>query len=234
MTTLFQAFRTQYPQGSLIADLISIYDNQFVVRASVLIEGKPIATGLAMGQSVEAAEDGARQRALAVLGLSANGQRSNQLKPNPFETTQEKTHKRETAKNGVIESSAPTPIPTPTSHEQEGLALEVEPEAASPLAELEEDLGPPILEVAEEPLASSQETSTQTVSAAAVALENFNTSSLPVDLSDVIAQTDVELRRLGWTSAQGRDYLEKTYGKRSRQQLTDDELMSFLLYLEEQ
>ncbi len=94
----------------------------------------------------------------------------------------------------------------------------------------EEDLGPPIDVVVEQPLA----TSAQKASAAAIALENFNTSALPVDLSDVIAQTDVELRRLGWTSDQGRDYLDKTYGKRSRQQLTDDELMSFLLYLEDQ
>ncbi|MEL7051937.1 MAG: hypothetical protein AAGM45_09130, partial [Cyanobacteria bacterium J06588_5] len=71
-------------------------------------------------------------------------------------------------------------------------------------------------------------------SAATIALENFSTSATPVDLSDVIAQTDVELTRLGWTNVQGREYLEKTYGKRSRQQLTDEELMSFLLYLEEQ
>ncbi len=38
----------------------------------------------------------------------------------------------------------------------------------------------------------------------------------------------------GWTSEQGREYLERTYGKRSRHQLTDEELMSFLLYLEDQ
>ena len=65
-------------------------------------------------------------------------------------------------------------------------------------------------------------------------MENLSASANPVDLSDVIAQTDVELTRLGWSSTQGREYLEKTYGKRSRQQLTDDELMSFLLYLEDQ
>ena len=70
-------------------------------------------------------------------------------------------------------------------------------------------------------------------SAATIALENFSTSPNPVDLSDVIAQTDVELTRLGWSNAQGREYLEKTYGKRSRQQLTDEELLGFLLYLED-
>ncbi|MEM8614223.1 MAG: hypothetical protein AAGF93_19545, partial [Cyanobacteria bacterium P01_H01_bin.105] len=56
----------------------------------------------------------------------------------------------------------------------------------------------------------------------------------PVDLSDIIAQTDVEMTRLGWSSIQGRNYLETTFNKRSRQQLTDEELLTFLLYLETQ
>ncbi|MEO1211562.1 MAG: hypothetical protein AAFX78_18800 [Cyanobacteria bacterium J06638_20] len=55
-----------------------------------------------------------------------------------------------------------------------------------------------------------------------------------VDLSDVIAQTDIELRRLSWTNVQGREYLEQTYGKRSRQELSELELYEFLSYLEEQ
>ncbi|MEO1147951.1 MAG: hypothetical protein AAFY26_20405 [Cyanobacteria bacterium J06638_22] len=55
-----------------------------------------------------------------------------------------------------------------------------------------------------------------------------------VDLSDVIAQTDIELRRLNWTNVQGREYLEQTYDKRSRQELSELELYEFLSYLEEQ
>jgi hypothetical protein len=55
-----------------------------------------------------------------------------------------------------------------------------------------------------------------------------------IDLSDIIAQTDVELQRLGWGVHQGREFLEKTYGKRSRHDLTDEELLEFLLYLETQ
>ncbi|WP_233501641.1 hypothetical protein [Acaryochloris thomasi] len=56
----------------------------------------------------------------------------------------------------------------------------------------------------------------------------------PIDLSDIIAQTDVELKRLGWTNTQGRQYLEQTYNKRSRQQLTDEELLEFLQTLQDQ
>jgi len=54
----------------------------------------------------------------------------------------------------------------------------------------------------------------------------------PINLSDVIAQTDIELRRLGWSVETGRDYLEKTYQKRSRHELSEEELIQFLCHLE--
>jgi len=64
-----------------------------------------------------------------------------------------------------------------------------------------------------------------------VVCETFSTAS-SIDFSELIARTNVELKRLGWTSQQGRDYLVKTYGKRSRQLLTDEQLLDFLHYLE--
>lgn len=54
----------------------------------------------------------------------------------------------------------------------------------------------------------------------------------PIDLSDVIAKTDVEMERLSWTPQQGREYLINTYGKRGRTLLTEEELLDFLQYLE--
>lgn len=54
----------------------------------------------------------------------------------------------------------------------------------------------------------------------------------PINLSDVIAQTDIELRRLGWSVETGREYLESTYDKRSRHELTEEELIQFLCHLE--
>ncbi len=51
------------------------------------------------------------------------------------------------------------------------------------------------------------------------------------DLSKVLAKTDVEMQRLGLTTEQGREHLIKTYGKRSRSLLTDDELHEFFQYL---
>jgi len=60
--------------------------------------------------------------------------------------------------------------------------------------------------------------------------ETSSTAS-PMDFS-IIGRTNMELKRLGWTNQQGRDYLIETYGKRSRQLLTDEQLLDFLHYLE--
>ena len=52
------------------------------------------------------------------------------------------------------------------------------------------------------------------------------------DLSQLIAETHVEMQRLDWTPQQGREYLIETYGKRGRTLLTEEELLDFLQHLE--
>lgn len=59
-------------------------------------------------------------------------------------------------------------------------------------------------------------------------------TSEPTDLSDAIARTTVEMKRLKWTNQQGREHLLRTYAKKSRQDLTDEEMLEFLHYLESQ
>lgn len=63
-----------------------------------------------------------------------------------------------------------------------------------------------------------------------------NSADEPDDLSELIARTNVEIRRLGWTKKQGSDYLQRKYGdgKKTRQDLTKEELADFLEYLESQ
>ncbi|MDZ8024071.1 MAG: hypothetical protein RMX97_05205 [Nostoc sp. DedQUE11] len=46
-----------------------------------------------------------------------------------------------------------------------------------------------------------------------------------------IDQTDRYLAQLNWTPEQGREYLQQRYGKRSRLQLTDTEIIEFIDYL---
>lgn len=53
----------------------------------------------------------------------------------------------------------------------------------------------------------------------------------PIDLSDAIAQIGTEIERIGWTKKQGSTYLQQTYGKKTRAELTEDELLEFLHYL---
>ncbi|MFS8867259.1 hypothetical protein [Synechococcus sp. H65.1] len=54
------------------------------------------------------------------------------------------------------------------------------------------------------------------------------------DLSDLIAQTDVEMQRIGWGRKEGQEFLERRFQKKSRHQLTEAELREFLRYLKQQ
>jgi hypothetical protein len=61
--------------------------------------------------------------------------------------------------------------------------------------------------------------------------ESEQPPSQPLSFEEIIEQTNVELKRLSWGSNEGKEYLLKTYGKRSRQLLTDEELVDFLSQL---
>ncbi|MEH1831888.1 MAG: hypothetical protein V7L29_07405 [Nostoc sp.] len=47
----------------------------------------------------------------------------------------------------------------------------------------------------------------------------------------LIAQSDTYLAQLNWTPEQGKEYLQQKYGKRSRLELTDVEILEFIDYL---
>lgn len=217
MVTPLEKFRAQYPEGGLTADLVSLHDGQYIVRAVIAYKGGVLATGLAAHTDVTIAEDQARERAIAALIIHPTT--SPQASAPPIE-------------NAPINER---------SHPSENVQLtDLSSDHLSEPAE--EDLGPPIDIINDDPthhplidegpIESSPPAAKPSV--ATLALENYTHSPHPVDLSDVMAQTSVELTRLGWTSEQGREYLERTYGRRSRHQLTDEELMSFLLHLEDQ
>jgi hypothetical protein len=66
-------FRARYPTGQLISELLTVHHGKFVVRSLVQVDGKTLATGMSAAESVEEAEDRARSRSLAVLGLNSPG-----------------------------------------------------------------------------------------------------------------------------------------------------------------
>ncbi|NJK76853.1 MAG: hypothetical protein HC942_26355 [Microcoleus sp. SU_5_6] len=68
---MFAQFRTLYPTGQLICELLTVHHGKFVVRSLVQVDGKTIATAMSAAESVEEAEDRARSRSLAVLGFNS-------------------------------------------------------------------------------------------------------------------------------------------------------------------
>ena len=49
---------------------------------------------------------------------------------------------------------------------------------------------------------------------------------------EAMGEIDKEMRRLNWSKGEGKDYLLKTYGVKSRHKLTDEQLIEFLNYLQ--
>ena len=52
-----------------------------------------------------------------------------------------------------------------------------------------------------------------------------------LDFHQIVTEIIAQRKRLGWTTEQSRDYLIKTYNKRSTQVLSDEQLIEFLEFL---
>ncbi|WP_427161574.1 hypothetical protein ACQFX9_08445 [Aliinostoc sp. HNIBRCY26] len=250
-------FQSLYPNGSLVSELVEIFQGKFIVRASVQIEGVTRATGMAAAETIEAAEDQARTRALMVLGMTSTPQTSVQTvsTPTPQSTAQFQPVNspiQESTVSSVTENHADSNHWSLTHNET---AVKVDtpipsynPEISFPALELSaimEDTPPMSIPDAENLPLTDLPPSNVTPFTPRNSHPPENVAPIsgtgkkkkkaePVDLSDVIAKTDVELQRLGWTPEQGREYLITTYGKRGRTLLTEEELHSFLKYLESQ
>jgi hypothetical protein len=253
-------FRSKYPEGNLISELVQIYHGKYIVRASVQIDGVTRATGMAAAETLEEAEDQARNRALVVLGITSSPQESvavsgepaNQVKPTPTFPVNQVNDTYSPVNSFPQTEVTPTPpavssvIEKNDTKNQEFIERfptddKQETQFDNPLENLgmisgnqENSTIPEISPSNVTPFgprsysSSLEDLGTQTATA------KKKKKSEPVDQSDDIAKIGVEMQRLGWTTDQGRDYLIKTYGKRSRHLLSDDELHDFLRYLESQ
>lgn len=228
LSSLFAQFRHQYADGSLTTELLMTHAENYLVKATVSIGEKVVVTALAADTSLTTADDQAKARALAMVGFGqATGQKDGAAPQDP-------------KPNNSLDNSAavPTPAtgPEPSASTDNGPTSIIGPMLdVGPMIEPEiadsDDIGRPIDSITPDEAPAPSEVPASSL--AATAIENFDDTN-PVDLSDIIAQTDVEMARLGWSNLQGRTYLEKTFNKRSRQQLSDEELLTFLLYLESQ
>lgn len=294
--------RLQYPQSCLISELLEIKHGKYIVRALVQVEGVSIATGLGSGETVEIAEDHARERVLAVLDLEASLS-TTAIAPvvpaTPLVAAPITPPQVETLLAAPVMAAIAPPITTPSIAPPivvvanpviqpvvtetpapvvtETLASEIKTpvEIIQPQPKIEEEIiqeavspqetspQPPIstIEKTEKvektekivslhivPDTQPAETYPQPLVTGVPDLESSKFSAekeekkaksktSPVaipDIKDVMAKTEIEIRRLGWTTQQGRNFLLQRYGKRARTLLSDEELLDFLSYLEEQ
>lgn len=127
----------------------------------------------------------------------------------------------------IYDQDLDKPLPIPTYDEPEFDAAIENPDIVQPLAE--ESLTPSNVT----PINKSS-SGKATKKATKTSTTRKKKKAEPINYADIIAKTDVEMERLGWTREQGREYLTKTYEKRARSLLTEEELLDFLKYLESQ
>jgi hypothetical protein len=228
----------------------------------VLAEDKAIASGLAAAETVEMAEDRARERAIALINPDLNVNFSSGEKDSPQKTSISRetlpqldskatsAHNESTVKQNLasthelisVESSKATiKNQNKSSSPQKSLASEELPLIYENPSAKKTESSPP---------SQPSEEFSSTLSAAELnshltpSEENEAIAQTNPDLEsnhsheslnwDLISRTDIELKRLGWTQDQGRNYLLETYGKKSRHLLSDEELIEFCHYLESQ
>jgi hypothetical protein len=226
-------FQNLYPNGSIISELVQIFQGKYIVRVSIQVEGITRATGMAGGETVELSEDQALNRALTVLGIKNVGEEVIKSATAVTPLVVQPPIKPNLQESPPVPAINDTQIYTPpVLEEQIDTKVVVKPELFSS----QEPEYPLLSEVPPSnvtPFAPRTYTPYEDVAGQSASGKKKRYNE-PVNLSDVIAQTDVEIERLGWTPEQGKDYLVKTYGKRGRSLLSEEELRNFLTYLKSQ
>ena len=250
--SLFAQLRSQYPTGALTSELVQVHEGQFVVRALVQVGNAILATGMAAAEQIEVAEDRARIRAMEVLGIaptvaSAYEVQAQLMAEAPRESafSAASLTALKDAKLPAFESQAIAEIAPPKASSDRP-PKEAPKQSASANSGSDDFLstfpGLDLPETAESDYDYSQEVEAdlpeetvlqapQETEAVKVSVPDVVFSNDPIDLSDAIAQIGTEIERIGWTKKQGSSYLQQTYSKKTRAELTEDELLEFLHYL---
>lgn len=227
--------------GSLVADLLTIQQGACIVRAQVQVGALTLATGMAMDSNLEQAEDRAKIRALETLRLPAVPSPLNWPLPSPPVPPP--------ANGEPVNPSFDQPLPSPepiapsivNAPSMVNHPLAAPPEPPSVIADWyshitlnpEEEAQVGGLPALEESRPGKGDRS-DALNPAPPALEELAPLPAVVDLSDVISQIDVEMRRLNWTRKRGSEHLKQTYGRTTRGELSESELYDFLTYLQAQ
>ena len=253
---MLQKLRQRYPQASLISELVQIDHGKYIVKAIVEIEGKTVVTGIAAADTVEIAEDRARERALLLLEPESTPdlQLVEKVSPNNISLPEDLPKPVASAKKST-KTAKVTEIPRPEAKIEPELPqvkdippAKIEPELPPvediPPAKIELEL-PPVEEISvpePEPLLLEMEPDNYSLLSELPEEASLTEEEPPapepvvvipeeIDYSVLKTKIDVEMKRLAWTTEKGREYLISTYGKKSRLLLTNEELLEFYNYL---
>ncbi|MGI0492654.1 hypothetical protein ACN4EG_12790 [Alkalinema pantanalense CENA528] len=276
---LLNQLRAHYATGCLLSDLVQTHSDQFIVKAIVEVEGRALASALASASTVEAAEDRARIRVLAVLGISATAPYVTSMAI-PVADAAMGRPEMVTELSGVASITEGLPALNATSFDpvtgsaavvsavdstvtstvtstataapkRKGKTDKAKVEKVSqedPIAAVAEvERLPELAGTVPEPSIAPEVESHTPMDLPREAFEPVEYEYIPeeepdfggavapaeppMDLSDAIAQIGTEIDRIGWTKKQGSAYLQETYSKRTRAELTEAELFAFLKYL---
>jgi hypothetical protein len=246
---MFEQFRQQYPQGCISSDLVQIHENHYVVRVAIQAEGIPLAAALAVDTDLAIAQDQATLKALAIVGI-------NEQLANKSEIS--RSLPLAAAAIDPTETMPIMPLPIPKVIEEPLAAPDEYPpefydQSEESTIEVEEEFSFTTADVAEEEISVAPEPqepeATQEVTAPPVAKAGRSpkkaaeaepvlepatpiSNDPPLTVTDMIPLINMELKRLGWSKDQGRDYMVKLYNKRASALLSDEELFGLLQHLQ--
>jgi hypothetical protein len=228
-------FRSQYPHGSIVTEMLSKIDGLHTFRAVIKTptpQGDIIlTTATSVDSDLETAEDRAIKRALTNLGMSYGMQAtlmpqivteiSPQLTSQIGKLQPSINYKEQLLVSAAIDSDS-------FSHESSHQSR-LDNYRINDVDNLNGDLFTASLSGDgggnENPPAKSKVKSAK--------LQDPPKQE-PIDLSSQLSQIMVEMERIGWTKQQGKDHLQRQYKKTSRDQLTATEVFDFLEYLQSQ
>jgi len=241
---MFAQFRSQYPQGRIQTEMLPKIDGLHAFRAIVSQGDDIMGTATAVDSDLEIAEDRAVKRALTIAGIAFDNSFDNSYggyagrSPMLTQVSREPNAVNSLPSanfNPVANLSAGYSSENNSVHnsghnaghlEQHSVTHTTHTIQSEPAIDYVGDYAEPSFHYSPEPEIEPPHHSANSPKSSAPQI-----AAEPIDLSDAISKIDVEMQRLNWTKSQGRDYLVRTFDKKSRQQLTNDELLKFLTHL---
>lgn len=224
---------------ALISELLTINQNKYVVRVMVVSQGETVASGLAAAETVEIAEDRARERAVALINSNFNFNFSSPESGISSTSFAEKETVEELPSKFQTDTHNPNVVELSKSYSNNKSNSKQSSLEAKESSVSNKYKSPSQKITSSSPLPkksknnNANDDGVEKKEFTPKAKKNLE-SSYEQQSQDLIQKTNMEIQRLGWTEEKGKNYLLKTYGKKVRKHLTYQELTEFYHYLQSQ